>query len=535
MSSSVTLSHLSWSAPDGTPVLSDLDAVFGAERSGLVGRNGSGKTTLLRLIAGELRPRSGQVGCDGRVAMLRQDVRFGQGETIAELFGAREALALLDRAEAGRAGIDELAEADWTLPARMAAALDRCGLALDPKAPLSGLSGGERTRASLAALLFAEPDLLLLDEPTNNLDRAGRALVAAVLRDWRRAAIVVSHDRDLLEEMDAIVELSELGARRYGGGYSAYRAWKAREIEAARHDLADAEKARAAQKRRAQQAAERKARKDGRGRKGRAKGGQAKVLLDAAKERAEGSGGAGARLREERRAATEARVAAAREAIEIVAPLAMEIAPTGLARSRVVLRLDRVSAGPAPDRPVIRDLSLVMTGPERIAVTGPNGSGKTTLLDLVAGRRAPCAGTARLEVGCAYLDQHVGLLAPGMSLRDAYKRLNPAAPEMECRAALARFRFRAEDGLRQTGSLSGGERLRAGLACTIGRPVPPALLILDEPTNHLDLDGIEALEVALVGYDGALLVVSHDEAFLDRLRLDGRVELGGSRDGFGLR
>ncbi|MBK1698767.1 ABC-F family ATP-binding cassette domain-containing protein [Rhodovibrio salinarum] len=527
MPASVTLCNLSWSAPDGTAVLSDLNFSFAAERTGLVGRNGSGKTTLLRLITGDLAPSTGNVTRTGTAGLLRQSLLPEASDTVADLFfEVSSALELINRAEVGRASVEELAEADWTLPARMERALHRCGLAVDPQAPLLGLSGGQRTRARLAALLFAEPDVLMLDEPTNDLDRAGRVAVIDILRDWRQAAIVVSHDRELLEEMDAIVELSNLGARRYDGGYSAYHTQKQEKLAAVRQDLADAEKARAEQKRRAQQAAERKARKDSRGRRSRTKGDQPKVLMDARKERAEGSDGTHARLRNDRRVAAEAKVSEAREKVEVVEPLTMEIAPTGLPRSRTVLRLEGVSGGPDPDRPIIRNRSLVMTGPERIAVTGPNGSGKTTLLNLVAGRRAPDAGTIRREVATAYLDQDVGFLVPELSLRESFCRLNPEANETECRAALARFRFRSDEALRLINSLSGGERLRAGLACTIGRSEPPALLILDEPTNHLDLDGIEALEAALTSYDGALLLVSHDEAFLDRLRIDRRVSLG---------
>ncbi len=456
MSDSVTLSGLTWATPDGTAVLSGLAFSFGAERAGLVGRNGSGKTTLLRLIAGELAPGFGHVHVAGNSGLLRQELLADRSETVADLFDARDALELLERAEAGTAGLKELGEADWTLPARMKSALRRCGLALAPWAPLSGLSGGQRTRAGLAALLFAEPDILLLDEPTNNLDRAGRATVIDLLRNWRQAAIVVSHDRELLEEMDAIVELSTLGARRYGGGYSAYRAMKAAEVEAAHLDLAHAEKARAEQERRAQQAAERKARRDSNGRKARAKGDQPKILMDAAQERAEASGGAGARLRDVRRAAAEAKLSEAREKVEIIEPLAMEIALTGLPRSRTALRLEEVSGGPDAERPIIRDLSLSITGPERIAVTGPNGSGKTTLLDLIAGRRAPLSGAVRLEVACAYLDQHVGLLAPELSLRGNFKRLKPRAPSPIARsgARVSPRRLRSSSSSRQLCVLS---------------------------------------------------------------------------------
>ncbi|WCR20827.1 ABC-F family ATP-binding cassette domain-containing protein [Paracoccus alcaliphilus] len=526
MPASVSLSGLTWSTPDGTPLFTDLNLTFGPERTGIVGRNGTGKSTLLRLISGDLSPTSGQVQVTGTIAMMRQDAMERPDDTIADLFGMRPALDLLDRAEAGLANADELADADWTLPARIETALLRCGLSVGPQTPLVTLSGGQRSRAALAALILAEPDFLLLDEPTNNLDRNGRGAVIDLVRGWTGGAIIVSHDRALLEEMDAIVELTSLGAARYGGNYSAFRQRKDAELAAAARDLAHAEKSRADAARRAQQASERKARKDSAGRRARAKGDQPKILMDAAKGRAEASGGAGVHLRDARREAANEALSAAREKIELLQPLRMDIPPTGLAPGKTVLRLDGVTGGYDPARPVIRDLSLTVTGPERIVIAGPNGSGKTTLLKIITGQIIPQRGRVNLMVPFALLDQHLGLLDPARTLHENFRRLNPSANMHTAHAALARFGFRAADALRQAGELSGGERLRAGLACALGAMPPPELLILDEPTNHLDLDGITALEAALTAYDGAVLVISHDEAFLGSLAPGRTVHLG---------
>ncbi|MBL0916234.1 MAG: ABC-F family ATP-binding cassette domain-containing protein, partial [Sphingopyxis sp.] len=210
--SSITLANIGWSTPDGRAVLSDLNLGLARERTGLGGRNGVGKSTLLRLLAGELVPSSGSIAIDGSIAMLRQTVQVEQHETIADLFGARVGLALLRKAEAGEASVEEIGDADWTLEARIDEALASVGLPLSADTPLAQLSGGQRTRAALAGAMFAEPDFLLLDEPTNNLDRDGREAVRDLLRSWRGGAIVVSHDRELLEEMDTIVELTGLGA-----------------------------------------------------------------------------------------------------------------------------------------------------------------------------------------------------------------------------------------------------------------------------------------------------------------------------------
>ena len=168
-----------------------------------------------------------------------------------------------------------------------------------------------------------------------------------------------------------------------------------------------------------------------------------------------------------------------------------------------------------------------MTGPERVALAGPNGSGKTTLLSLIAGKLAPRSGEVRTTRAFALLDQQVSLLDPGLSIRDNFLKLDPGADENACRAALARFMFRADAALQAVGTLSGGQMLRAGLACVLGGSQPPELLILDEPTNHLDVDAIEAVEAGLRAYDGALLVVSHDETFLSAIGITRRIDLTG--------
>ncbi|KJC47707.1 ABC-F family ATP-binding cassette domain-containing protein [Bradyrhizobium sp. LTSP857] len=525
MPASIILSRLSLSTPDGRSLLSDIDLTFGAERTGLVGRNGIGKTTLLASISREHIPPSGRVVVNGTVGLLRQDAQLLAGATVVDLFGARRALKLLRRAERGDASAEEVADVDWTLETRLAAVLDRVGFDVAPDTELDSLSGGQVTRVRLAALLFAEPDFLLLDEPTNNLDRDGRNAVIDLLAAWRGGAIVVSHDRGLLETMDAIVELTSLGATRYGGNWSAYRDQKAIELAAVRHDLAHAEKHLFEIDGRAQGVAERKARKDSGGKKKRAKGDIPRILAGARKDRSEDSGGKNAQITERRRAEALDAVNTACRRIEILQPLSVKLPSTHLPAGRELVWLDRVSAGYQPERPVLRDLSLTIVGPERVALVGPNGSGKTTLLKLIAGEMRPLSGTVRVRPDFAMFDQKVSLLDPAISILDNFERLNPKAGANECHAALARFMFRADAALQIVGSLSGGQLFRAGLACVLGGSMPPSLLILDEPTNHLDLESIETIEAGLRAYDGALLVVSHDEPFLQAIGVTRRLDL----------
>ncbi len=524
---SITIANLGWSTPDGRAVLSNLDLNFQRERTGVVGRNGVGKSTLLRLLARELAPVSGSIAIDGSIAMLRQTVQVGPSETIADLLGVAAALTLLRKAAAGDATIEEIADVDWTLEARIDAALAGVGLSLPLETSLTALSGGQRTRAALAGAMFTAPDFLLLDEPTNNLDRAGREAVRDLLAAWRGGAIIVSHDRELLEEMDAIVELTTLGGARYGGGWSTYRARKAIEQAAIEAELAGAEKRAGAAQRQAQATTEKQGRRDSRGRARNARGDLPRILLGAMKRRAEETRAAATRLADRQRGEAEAQISAARAKIEIVDPLSVGLPSTGLPASRTIVAMHGVTAGYAEGEPVIANLSLTITGPERIAIIGPNGSGKSTLLALIAGTLAPWAGNIRVGATFALFDQRLSLLDPARSIADNFLCLNPETTNNQCRAALARFRFRADAADRIVGDLSGGQMLRAGLACVLGAPAPPQLLILDEPGNHLDIESLTAVETGLAAYDGALLVVSHDSAFLGAIGITRSIELTG--------
>ncbi|GGX41977.1 ABC transporter [Tateyamaria omphalii] len=515
--SPIVLAGLSWHTPDNTALFTDLNLTFGLGRTGLVGRNGTGKTTLLRLIAGELTPSSGTITKPPKIGVLHQNPEQRAGATLADLFGATDQLAILARAERGAATADDLADADWTIETRLEAALTGMGLDHPPDTRLSALSGGQRTRAGLAALMFEKPDALLLDEPTNHLDHLGRAQVIQALRTWRGCVIVASHDRTLLAEMDTIVELTTLGARTYGGNYAAYRDMKIAELASAEQDLARAERTMTETRARVRLAAERKARTDRQGRQLRASGSQSKLVLDAAKERSEGSGASAARLRSRQLDNAESTLDEARDAIEILQPLAIDIPASGLIEGRNVLQVDSLRFGYQHDHPILKDVSLTIRGPERVAIEGANGTGKSTLLACIHGDLQPQGGSIDLHVPVALLDQDLTLFDPEETVRDAFARLDPDATENDRRAALARFLFRGDDAHQRIGLLSGGQRLRAGLACTLGHSQPRQLLLLDEPSNHLDIEAVETLEAALSAYDGAILVVSHDREFLDNI------------------
>jgi len=523
----VTLSSVAARTPDGHTLFDNLSLAFGRERTGLVGRNGVGKTTLLRLIEGLIAPAEGTVTRAGRLGVLAQRHEPAPSETVADTLGVAEPLAIQARILAGEGSDADMAEADWTLDARLDEALGQTGLAgMACERLTSSLSGGEQTRLRLAALLMARPDLLILDEPTNNLDADARQIVARVLNGWKGGAVVVSHDRSLLRQMDRIVELSSLGGAVYGGNYDAYEQRKALERAAAERELENAERQVKQTARAAQTAVERKARRDKAGRAFRARASEPKMLLDFRAERAEQSGARDQQTAARLAAAADAALSDAAAKVERVRQMDIPMPPSGLAAGRTVLVLDQAGWTTPEGRQALKPVSLRLTGPERVAITGPNGTGKTTLLKLMTGALAPTIGRVERPVPAALMDQHVGLLRPDETLLEAWLRLNPAASPNDAHAGLARFLFRNVAAHKPVRMLSGGERLRAGLACVMTGRQTPQLLILDEPTNHLDLDSLSAVEAALRAYDGALVVVSHDRDFLDAIGVQRTVALG---------
>ena len=522
----ITLDSVSAATPDGRVLFGRLNLTIGAERIGLVGRNGVGKSTLLGLIAGIRAPTSGTVSHAGVVGVLPQVHAPPPGSRLADLLGVGAAWDRLCRIEAEAATDEDFAEADWTLPGRIAAALAEVGLSRwDASRPAAQLSGGQVTRASLAGLLVSAPDVILLDEPTNNLDAAAKALLGDVLRRWKGGAVVVSHDRALLRGMDRIVELSSLGAASYGGGWDLYAQRKADDVAAAGRDLESAEREVRRAARDAQIARERKARRDAAGQRFAAKGSEPKILLSAQAQRAEQSGAREGRLAD--RAALEA--ADAREAaearVEHLRQLAFDLPSCGLPAGRTVLDFDGVDFVYPGGSPVLSGLSFRLAGPERVAVIGGNGAGKSTLIRLATGALEPTTGAIVRGVPAALLDQRAAVLDDGQTILENFRRLNPGASQNDAHAALARFLFRNVAAHQAVMTLSGGERLRAALACVLMSAPPPQLLILDEPTNHLDLDSVQAMESALAGYDGALLIASHDEDFLDAVGVERRIGL----------
>lgn len=520
----LALEGVSYVLPDGRTLFSGLSEHFDRRATGLVGRNGIGKSVLARLLSGQLQPSAGRCVMSGKVHYLAQQLLPAPEATVAGLTGVQARLDALARIEAGSsatADFEILGDA-WDIRQRLHDELARSGLGyLDETVAASRLSGGEAMRLALIGAMLSEADFLVLDEPTNHLDGHTRQVLLEQLQRWPRGLLVLSHDRRLLDTMDRIVELSSLGVRSYGGNYTFYAQCKARDRENAIERLEQRKLERQRDEQMLREQRERQEKRQARGNRQGREANQAKILLDRQKERSQGSAG------KLRRWQAEASELAARRVIEAARQVAEEAeivmhAPVGAPHApRCVATLEEVVL------PYVQGaagrLSLLVAGQQRIGVVGPNGCGKSTLLKVLAGLLAPVAGRCQVSVPVVYLDQGLADLAPERSVLAQMRELNRSLPEGELRMRLAHLGLDAQAVIRPSGRLSGGERLKAALARVMYADVPPQLLLLDEPNNHLDLPSIQALESLLQAYAGALVVVSHDEAFLDQLGLTDRL------------
>lgn len=530
--SSIVCSQLSFVWPDDTPLFDGLSFTVGEGRTGLVAPNGAGKSVLLKLIAGEMTPTSGSVTVGGTLGYLPQTLPYIAHHTVAELLGVASVIAALDALAEGNLDADVFTTIgdDWDVEERARAQLDRLGLshmALDRR--LDTLSGGEIISIGIAGQLLNRPDVLLLDEPTNNLDIDARHRLYDVLDDFKGCLLVVSHDRLLLDGMDRIAELHRDEIRSYGGNFTRYAEAVSHERRVAENNVRSAHQLLKREKREMQQARERAARRAGTAARNLSDAGLPKIVAGARKRRAEETAGRVDGVNAARVDAARARLDDAERAIRDDDALVLDLPGTDVPAGRDVLTAKglRFSAG---ERLLFDDVDLSVRGPERIALIGRNGVGKSTLLRIVGGDLAPDAGSVwRSGARVAYLSQRLDLLDPHRGVAESLAAYAPSLSHTRRMHLLSQFLFRGDRIHLPVGVLSGGERLRATLACVLFAEPAPELLLLDEPTNNLDLVSVGQLQAALNAYRGAFVVVSHDERFLADIGVQRWLRLSGGR------
>lgn len=512
----VLCSSLSFSWPDGTEVFDDFQLAAGPGRTGLIGLNGSGKSTLLKLIAGELSPTDGAVRTLGEIGYLPQNLVLDTALPVDRVLGIDAVRAALNAIEAGDVREEHFTTVgdDWDVEERARATLDQLGLGhIGLDRTIGEVSGGEGVLLRLAALLLARPDVLLLDEPTNNLDLHARQRLYDAVDSWSGVMIVVSHDRELLERVDQIADLREGEVVWYGGNFSSYEAALAVEQEAAERMVRVAEADVQRQKRELVDTQVKLARRKRFAQKMQDQKRVPKIVANGLKRKAQVSASRYQATQNDRLSKAKERLDEAVDAVRDDDEIRIELPHTTVHPGQGVLRLSGLEL--LYGTRLEKDFEI--HGPERIALVGRNGAGKTTLLRTITGELAPVAGEAVAQVPLRFLPQRLDVLDDELSVVENVARQAPDATDNRIRARLARFLFKGARADRLAGTLSGGERFRAALAAQLLAEPAPRLLLLDEPTNNLDMASARKLTEALEGYEGALIVASHDVPFLESI------------------
>ena len=564
---SISIQQISYIHPDKEVLFSDLNfAISKGQKLGLVGNNGCGKSTLLQIIAGQLSPSSGVIVRLDDLYYIPQ--HFGQYDslTIAQALQIERKQQALHAILSGDASNENfvILDDDWNIEERSIAALDLWGLGqFTLSYPMNLLSGGEKTRVFLAGMDIHHPPVILMDEPTNHLDSSGRQRLYDWVEKCRSTLLVVSHDRTLLNLLPEICELEKHQINYYGGNYEFYKEQKTLMQEALQQRIEEKEKALRIAHKVARETTERRDKQNVRGEKNHIKKGVPRIVLNALQGKSEKSTSKLNSTHQEKAEKLTDERNQLRSSLSPTATLKTDFNSSSLHTGKILVTAKEVNFGyhpnsinshiqmnneanladtgnhPSPDSNDIQDnsdfkqqlwqtpISFQLKSGDRLRIEGANGSGKTTLLKLITGQFQPQEGNlTRMEFTYVYLNQEYSIIDNRNSiLEQAYAFNNRNLPEHEIKTILNRYLFPASEWDKSCRKLSGGEKMRLAFCCLMISNNTPDIFILDEPTNNLDIQSIEIITATIKNYTGTVIVISHDDYFIQEIGIEQRILL----------
>jgi len=527
----LTLQNISYTHPNKDLLFSDINlTVNNHKKTALIGNNGVGKSTLLKIIAEELQPTNGQICVETEPYYVPQI--FGQFNhlTIAQALRIEDKLNALKEILNGNTNEENfnLLNDDWTIEDRCTEALNYWKLNdLDLLQKMETLSGGQKTKVFLAGISIHQPELILLDEPSNHLDITSRQLLYDFVQNTKSTLIIVSHDRKLLNLLNSVCELSKHGIKVYGGNYDFYKEQKQIENNALNQDIQSKEKALRKAKEKERETLERQQKLDSRGKGKQEKSGVARIMMNTLRNSAENSTSKLKSVHAEKIGGLSKDLQELRSSLPSIDKMKFGFDNSALHKGKILFTANDINFG-YDNKPLWKNnLTFQITSGERIALKGKNGSGKTTLINLILGNLEPQTGTIyRAENKSVYIDQDYSLLDNALKVYEQAQQFNTSAlQEHEVKIRLTRFLFTKNDWDKPCIALSGGERMRLLLCCLSINSKSPDIIILDEPTNNLDIQNVEILTTAINEYQGTLIVVSHDETFLEQVNVERTIEV----------
>lgn len=496
---------------NGTELFQQLSCSMVQDRVGLVGRNGAGKSILASILCGEHEPSGGAVKLPQSFLMFRQQPSnlLVDELSIAQYLEKDEVLEAIHQVELGHCSehwFDIIGE-QWDLRANLEQQLKTHRLPVDTNFPCAQLSGGQLARLQLWQMFESDAELLILDEPSNHLDIEAKQWLIASMQAFKGAILLISHDRELLREMDEIWELSGFGLQVFSGNYDVYKKQKQQEIQAVKRQLSNVEKQSKKLALQAQRDKEKAEQRAAQGNKLRRAGSHGKSLLDTKKENAT------ARV-SNRNKNVQLRQTFVNDKKRSLSARIDEVKEQKLYLTGSPSRLGKVLSIVGGVLPLGRKepVSLQVEANEKVHLTGNNGSGKSTLLKALLGEFSLTQGEMSVNTPVHYLDQYFGSVEPSLSILDNLLQQCPDVKESDARTLLAGIGFRGDSVFRFGRELSGGEKMKLAMIIVSHQPEKP-LLLLDEPDNHLDLESKIVLAKALSNYSSGFILISHDHEF----------------------
>ncbi len=525
------LQNITYIHPNRDVLFDDLNLVINNQsKIALIGNNGVGKSTLLKIIAGDLLPAKGTIYTSTVPYVVPQ--HFGQYNhlSVAEALGIASKVGALKSILNGEATEENLAilDDDWTIEDRCQHALEKWALTeVDLFQPMQRLSGGQKTKVFLAGIELHRSEMVLLDEPSNHLDRAARKRLESFIETYTGTILMVSHDRRLLNLVDAVCELDKHGTTLYGGNYDFYKEQKNIQRQALHEDVKSKEKALKKAKAVERESMERQQKLDAGGKKKQEKAGMPTIMMNTLRNNAEKSTSRLKGVHADKIAALAHQLSDLRSNLPAIDKMKLGLDSSSLHEGKVLVTAEEIQFGYEETFLWNQPLSYQILSGDRVALEGLNGSGKSTLIQLILGQLNPQRGHMyRAPMRSVFIDQDYSLIQDANSVLQQAEHLNHLnLPEHEVKTRLNRFLFGKQYWDKMCGELSGGEKMRLMLCCLTLYDKAPDLLILDEPTNNLDIQNLEILTEAVNNYRGTVIVVSHDAYFLDEIGITKRIQL----------